>query len=156
MRIYCTSKPDVAPTETRVSANKLEEAITKLSWLDNNIIYLGKRNGSVEIWDDRIDSASGPAATSVIEVGAPIQDLEINTAHNLALVAVNQKISFLSLSDLRVMHEFSMPKPMHFREEGGASLRPDGRRFLAVRLSLLTYIYVFLFYTYFILHLLFL
>lgn len=132
MRIYCTSKPEAAPTETRVSAGKLEESITKLSWLDNHILYLGKRNGSVEIWDDRVDGTSGPAATAAIQAGAPIQDLEINIAHNLVLVAVNQKVSFLSLSDLRVLREFDMPPPMHFREEGGASLSPDGARFLAV------------------------
>ena len=115
-----------------MSSGKLEDSISKLSWLDNHILYLSKRNGSVEIWDDRMDVSSGPTVTASIEAGSPIQDLEINVAHNLVLVAVNQKVSFLSLSDLRVLNEFTMPKPMQFREEGGVSLRPDGVRFLAV------------------------
>jgi hypothetical protein len=37
------------------------------------------------------------------------------------------------MADLSVVKEFSMPPPMHFKEEGGASLSPDGSKFIAVR-----------------------
>ena len=36
------------------------------------------------------------------------------------------------MSDLSVVKQFSMPPPMHFKEEGGASLSPDGTKFIAV------------------------
>jgi hypothetical protein len=41
----------------------------------------------------------------------------------------------LGLKDLSVVKEFNMPPPMHFKEEGGASLSPDGKHFIAVRNS---------------------
>jgi serine-threonine kinase receptor-associated protein len=39
---------------------------------------------------------------------------------------------FLSVADLSVVHSIEMPAPMHFREEGGASLSPNGTKILAV------------------------
>lgn len=42
------------------------------------------------------------------------------------------QVIFLSMSDLSVVKQFSMPPPMHFKEEGGASLSPDGTKFIAV------------------------
>ena len=36
------------------------------------------------------------------------------------------------MDELAPIREFDMPSPMTFKEEGGVSLSPDGRRFLAV------------------------
>lgn len=43
------------------------------------------------------------------------------------------------MTDLSVVKEFSMPPPMHFKEEGGASLSPDGTKFIAVRAMTILY-----------------
>lgn len=38
-----------------------------------------------------------------------------------------------SLDSLDLLKNFTMPNPLTFKEEGGASLSPDGSTFLAVR-----------------------
>lgn len=38
----------------------------------------------------------------------------------------------LKLSDLSLIRSYEMPDSMRFNEEGGASLSPDGKSFLAV------------------------
>lgn len=42
------------------------------------------------------------------------------------------QVVFLNMADLSVTKQFTMPTPMHFKEEGGASLSPDGAKFIAV------------------------
>jgi hypothetical protein len=33
---------------------------------------------------------------------------------------------------LQLLHEYDMPTPLTFKEEGGVSLSPDGTKFIAV------------------------
>jgi hypothetical protein len=44
----------------------------------------------------------------------------------------NMQVSILSASDLSTRSEFTMPEGTTFKEEGGASMHPDGTRFAAV------------------------
>jgi hypothetical protein len=87
------------------------------------------------MWDIRAKLDSGATAMIELESGIPVQDLEINSEHNLILTACNKKVYFLSLADLMIQKEVIMPGPMHFREEGGASLSPNGTNFIAVSFS---------------------
>lgn len=134
LRLFTTSKPDQLPVEIRVSPNKVEESITKLAFLDLNTIIIGKRSGSVEQWDLRKNPAEGPSAKTTLSQGFTVQDIEINSNHGRLLSICNTKVYSLSLStgDLRLEKEFQMPSPMNFKEEGGASLSPDGKKFIAV------------------------
>jgi hypothetical protein len=55
---------------------------------------------------------------------------------------ISHQVLFLGLKDLSVVKEFNMPPPMHFKEEGGASLSPDGKHFIAVRNIMRISVYV--------------
>ena len=52
-------------------------------------------------------------------------DIELST-HGLITAASGNTISLLSAMDLSVRTTINLPDKMHFKEEGGASLHPDG------------------------------
>jgi hypothetical protein len=37
-----------------------------------------------------------------------------------------------TVDTLQLLHEYDMPTPLTFKEEGGVSLSPDGTKFIAV------------------------
>ena len=110
----------------------------------------------VELWDTRAAGTSS-AATS-IQLGptqsSSVMDMELSD--NRIVVACANKVKyfiffslifttncivicfpilqvlFLNPVDLAIAHEIAMPSPMTFKEEGGASLSPDGTKLLAV------------------------
>lgn len=41
-------------------------------------------------------------------------------------------MSTYTVDGMQLLKEFDMPSPMTFKEEGGVSLSPDGKKFLAV------------------------
>lgn len=57
-----------------------------------------------------------------------MQVVPLSNKNNAATTAVLQ-VSFFKADTLELIHAHSMP--MHFREEGGASLHPSGHRFIA-------------------------
>jgi serine-threonine kinase receptor-associated protein len=132
MRVYQTCKPEQPPTEYRVSASGATESVTKLAWMpDPNLVVVAQRAGKVQLWDVRDPSAPARVVT-LAKNGGDVMDLEVNPEHNTIVTACEQRVIFLSLSELSVVREYQMPSPMHFKEEGGASLSPDGMKFLAV------------------------
>lgn len=44
-----------------------------------------------------------------------------------------QQVSTYTVDGMQLLREFDMPSPMTFKEEGGVSLSPDGKKFIAVR-----------------------
>jgi serine-threonine kinase receptor-associated protein len=52
-------------------------------------------------------------------------------SHGIILVASGKKVVSLEMGTLQVLKEFDMPGKLTFKEEGGASLRPDGKTFIA-------------------------
>lgn len=132
MRMYHTCKPEQPPTEFRVSSSGATESVTKLAWMpDPNLVVVGQRAGKVQLWDVR-DPSAPVKVVAIAKNGGDVMDLEVNPAHNTIVTACESRVVFLSLSDLSIMREYQMPSPMHFKEEGGASLSPDGKKFLAV------------------------
>ena len=132
MRVYQTCKPEQAPTEYKAGASGSAESITKVAWMpDPNLVVVSQRAGKVSLFDVR--TASAPVkVVAIAKNGGDVMDLEVNPAHNTIVTACEQRVIFLSVSDLTVVREYQMPSPMHFKEEGGASLSSDGRKFLAV------------------------
>jgi serine-threonine kinase receptor-associated protein len=131
-RIYDTCRPEEPPMEIRISPSGTEEAITKISWVDMNnmsLLMVGKRSGKVQLWDTRCpeNAVTSRQLTST----ETVMDMEINPTHNCILVACDRTVSFLSFGDLSITREYAMPSPMHFKDEGGVSLSPDGTKFLS-------------------------
>ena len=56
-------------------------------------------------------------------------DIELST-HGLITAASGNTISLLSAMDLSVRTTINLPDKMHFKEEGGASLHPDGSSYI--------------------------
>ena len=137
MRIYDVCRPEVAPEEYRVGAASTE-APTKLAWspIDDSSIILGRRSGQVEKWDFRVKPATGPVACITMPTATGdvnnIMDIQLVETHNIMLVAAGKKICAYSLDGFQQLKEFDMPKPLTFKEEGGAALSPDGTKILAV------------------------
>ena len=137
VRIFSTVELDKPADEYKVSTNTAD-GISKLIWSTENTFIVGKRNGVMELWDKR--SPEGAVQSVLVPGGgAAIQDLELNEQQSAAagapgpsvLVASGNKVTLFSASDLSIIREYTMPEPMTFKEEGGASLHPDGSKFLA-------------------------
>lgn len=137
MRIFSTVEPNREAVEYKVSA-ETADGITKLLWSSENTVIIGKRNGYVELWDKRVPGDQGAVSRVLVPGdGSPVQDLELNETgaatggRPSVLIASGTKVSMITAMDLAIIQEYSMPSPMTFKEEGGASLHPDGTKFLA-------------------------
>lgn len=118
--------------------------ITKSLWMNDNVILAAASDGKVRCWnahsaelDDRL--------LHTLSVGAEVRDMELITISNgngqreILTVAAGNAVSFfeLHLSDTAssVTIKSSLLKahklPIHFKDEGGASLHPSGSKFVA-------------------------
>ena len=130
--IYQTSSPSTAPVELTVSLDSAS-APSKVLWMNEsepNMLIVGKKDGTIQKWDTSNAGAS-PVLSSTLSTTCTVQDLEYHPEHNKMIAAVEEKVIILNTTDLSIIREYSMPKGMNFREEGGVSLRPDQQRFLA-------------------------
>ncbi len=130
--IYQTSSPSTAPVELTVSLDSAS-APSKVLWMNEsepNMLIVGKKDGTVQKWDTSNAGAS-PVLSRTLSTTCTVQDLEYHPEHNKMIAAVEEKVIILNTTDLSIIREYSMPKGMNFREEGGVSLRPDQQRFLA-------------------------
>lgn len=130
--IYQTSSPSTAPVELTVSLDSAS-APSKVLWMNEsepNMLIVGKKDGTVQKWDTSNAGAS-PVLSRTLSTTCTVQDLEYHPEHNKMIAAVEEKVTILNTTDLSIIREYSMPKGMNFREEGGVSLRPDQQRFLA-------------------------
>lgn len=135
LRVYTTSRPELPPTEYKIAANS-DCGITKIAWSnhDNNCVFAGKKSGVIELWDVRQPhggNAASPTMSTLIGGGAAIMDLEMNDNNETILIATGNKVCLLSSKDLSIIKEFTMPSTLSFKEEGGASMHPDGSKFIA-------------------------
>jgi len=133
MRIFDIMNPSSAPSQFVISP-KSSESPTKISFLPNNssLIIVGTKNSLIQLWDRRISPSSACVATvSQDSNGFSVMDIEINRQSDKILVTIGRKVLLLAAGDLSLIQEFSMPDPLSFREEGGASMHPDGTRFVS-------------------------
>lgn len=114
-------------------------AIHKISWVSDNIVLTGCSDGMVRTW--KLGAPDSKAPTTPIhsfqtEDMAEIRDMEVkllNDGRTLLTLAAGSKVYFLELLDddaykFELLHTYDMP--IHFREEGGASLHPSGEKFV--------------------------
>ena len=52
-----------------------------------------------------------------------------STSKTILTVAAGNKVTFFDMDSGKLIHSYTMP--IHFREEGGASLHPSGKKFIA-------------------------
>lgn len=103
-------------------------AINKCNWLSNDIIITGCADGMVRFWSTK--DPKQPIRQFKVE--GEIRDMEITkttTKANILTVAAADKVSFFSLDNNSLIKSVTMP--IHFRDEGGASLHPSGTKFVA-------------------------
>ena len=110
-----------------------EFPITKLSWMTNELLLCSCMNGKVYLWNT---NEKVLIHTFDTKEGAEIRDMEVRAiagSQKLILsVAAGTKVFFFDLSDsesFKLIKEYQMP--IHFREEGGVTLHPNGKKFVA-------------------------
>ena len=120
------ARGEAAPLDATKRVN-----LNKLAWhrgasagaTGGHLLTTGDASGAVITWDTRTMQRTCEA-----KVGALVMDLEMSEPTGLLTVAAGEHVSFFDPSDLRLVKRVKVP--VHFREEGGASLRPDGKRFV--------------------------
>jgi len=108
-------------------------------WVDVDIILVARSDGKVQFW-----SVPGSSLLHTLCVEGEVRDVEYSFSLRIVTVAANNLVSFFSVSVSRVgaggneisvhvhselLKEYKMP--IHFRDEGGASLHPSGTKFIA-------------------------
>lgn len=68
----------------------------KITWIDDKTILVGKRNGSIEIWDSREDSSNNnPALRCDLIGGCVVIDMEVTKSKDVVLAASGKHVSNL-------------------------------------------------------------
>lgn len=133
----------VVPLEITLDNSKII-TIGKLNWLSDTVLLTGCGDGAIRFWDSSSVTNAASAAslkpfkTLQTEDGAEIRDMELTTitgsgsskGQQILTVAAGKKVYFFSLGESSsLIHSYEMP--IHFKDEGGASLHPSGKKFIA-------------------------
>jgi len=113
---------------SRKGADGRVVSVQRVVWTEAGLAVCGCGDGHVVVLDPRVD---GDAPVSDVAVGAaPIMDLELTSgALGPTLVAcAGERVHLLDAQRWGAPpRRAPIECPVHFREEGGASLRPDGK-----------------------------
>jgi len=128
LRIYDLKLPNKPPLQIAQSQeNKV--TISKLNWYDCETVITASTDGLIRFWN--ISKTNAP--THTLKVNADVRDMEYvklaTTGQEMLTVAAGSTVYFFDLGIMTLVHEY--PMPIHFRDEGGASLHPDGTKFVA-------------------------
>lgn len=131
LRVFDVREPDKEPRTFTLSQ---KVSISKCNWVDNSTVLAAGEDGAIRIWNvDEPDPARQLVRTIAVsdsDAGG-IRDVElrtISTGHTVLTVAAGQHVTFLDLAGNKLK---SHKMPVHFGQEGGASLHPDGQKFIA-------------------------
>mmetsp|Transcript_10087 Transcript_10087/g.13152 ORF Transcript_10087/g.13152 Transcript_10087/m.13152 type:complete len:329 (-) Transcript_10087:265-1251(-) len=126
LRIFDLSQPESDPlmiTQPSESSSKVQ--ISKVEYgQGSDFIATGASDGGVRLWDVRSGEMTLEANVSDL-----VMDMELSQDGSTLTVAAGNKVHFINSSTLEIEKSFEMP--VHFREEGGASLHPNGAKFIA-------------------------
>lgn len=110
---------------------KQGSSINKVTWVSDSLILCGCADGKVHLWDT--SSPDSPVHTFDTKEFEEIRDLELRTispsGSQIMTVAAGTKVYFYDVESTMLLKEYKMP--IHFREEGGATLHPSGNKFVA-------------------------
>ena len=119
-------------------------AITKLIWMSDTVLLCACADGKIYVWDIPEPTAEGapvaaptqPTHTLTTKDGDEIRDMELCTltgsSKQILTAAAGTKVYFFDVEGPAMgtcLKSYAMP--IHFREEGGASLHPSGTKFVA-------------------------
>jgi serine-threonine kinase receptor-associated protein len=113
-----------------------EAAITKAVWTSDTTILCACANGKIYLWDVSTDTAN-LMHTFDTKQSDEIRDLEVITTtatanangQRIMTAAAGTHVYFFDLATHQLLKDYKMP--IHFRDEGGATLHPSGKTFVA-------------------------
>lgn len=108
--------------------------ITKCLWKDAKTVIASGSDGTIRFWNI---AQTPPTLSHTLSVDASVRDMELKELQDgrtLLTIAAGSKVSFFDVtkddqSSYPLIHSYTVP--IHFREEGGASLHPSGKKFVA-------------------------
>ena len=133
LRIYDLLNSDnnkKEPVHKIVQDPNTKVVISKCNWLTNDVLVTGCADGVIRFW--KILDPSAPIYTLNTDAGAEVRDMEVSTiasGKQILTVAAGDSVYFFNIQDHSLIKSVKMP--IHFREEGGASLHPSGTKFVA-------------------------
>ena len=102
-------------------------------WLDEQVVLAACSDGGIRFWDIESCSSGGSKILRTLHVDAEVRDMELSvlfSGRRVLTVAAGKTVSFFDLAgECPLLH--AHPMPVHFRDEGGASLHPSGQKFIA-------------------------
>mmetsp|Transcript_2148 Transcript_2148/g.4508 ORF Transcript_2148/g.4508 Transcript_2148/m.4508 type:complete len:281 (-) Transcript_2148:104-946(-) len=116
------------------NGNDKKVIITKANWLSDSILLVGGYDGKVRCFDISQGENNVGQPLYVFETEeAEVRDMEIrqvtSSGATILTVAAGETVYFFDINTRQRLHAHKMP--IHFRDEGGASLHPDGSKFVA-------------------------
>jgi len=128
LRIFNLQQPDVLPicVSQMDQSQNLKIHISKVLYLDSFTVIAAASDGYLRFWNL---ADNPPSLLRFFQVDAEVRDMEINKSLTMLTVAAGRKVSFFDLKLYELIHSHEMP--IHFKEEGGASLHPSGHKFIA-------------------------
>eukprot|EP00590_Aulacoseira_subarctica_P008392 CAMPEP_0172414790 /NCGR_PEP_ID=MMETSP1064-20121228/1410_1 /TAXON_ID=202472 /ORGANISM="Aulacoseira subarctica , Strain CCAP 1002/5" /LENGTH=358 /DNA_ID=CAMNT_0013151613 /DNA_START=35 /DNA_END=1111 /DNA_ORIENTATION=+ len=125
--------------------------ISKCIWFDNSTVLAAASDGKIRFWDvsDNLPNPSNRLLKTIsIDSGKEIRDMELTYVRNtkssneigtpVITVAADSFVYFYALNETSKPDDTTTPlllkkhrMPIHFRDEGGASLHPSGKIFIA-------------------------
>ncbi|KAL7484470.1 hypothetical protein ACHAW6_010110, partial [Cyclotella cf. meneghiniana] len=131
LRVFDVMYPEKDPLEFVQSQSEVV-SISKCNWIDNCTVLAAGSDGVIRFWNvDEPDPSRQLVKTFQVESG--VRDMELltlnSTPKSILTVAAGDKVTFFDMGTGAEIHSYKMP--IHFREEGGASLHPSGSKFIA-------------------------
>lgn len=129
LRIYNLTSNEVEQQTPLTIPQRPDKKITisKCVWLDDDTVVAAGSDGGIRFWN--VNSQPGEKPTRILTVDAEIRDMELSADKRMLTVAAGTKVSFFDLTKMALVKSHKMP--IHFREEGGATLHPSGTKFVA-------------------------
>uniref|UniRef100_A0A7S4RSE8 Serine-threonine kinase receptor-associated protein n=1 Tax=Ditylum brightwellii TaxID=49249 RepID=A0A7S4RSE8_9STRA len=105
--------------------------ITKCNWLNATTVLAAGSDGSINYWnvDPKHEGEEQHRLMGTLKVDAEVRDMELSKDFKTLTVAAGTKVYFFDVENKSLLCSHQMP--IHFRDEGGASLHPDGKKFVA-------------------------
>lgn len=116
---------------------KLPSKISKICWMSDSVLLCGMENGNVSVFEiPEVAMAAAPPLkpthTLTTAEGEEVRDMElckITSGQTILTVAAGTKVFFFDMATHEMLHAHKVP--VHFRDEGGASLHPSGTKFVS-------------------------
>lgn len=127
LRIFnLTDQKNMKTNVLTIDHNKV--VITKVAWWTDEIVLAAGSDGGIRFW--LVDEPTEPM--NLLKVDAEVRDMELlktSSGQEILTVAAGNKVYFFDMTDSKLLKTY--PMPIHFRDEGGATLHPSGKKFVA-------------------------